>query len=134
MKPGRVVTFLILVLMLGGTLFPLIWMFYSSLLERGISLVNVSDLFQQNFTLRNYKEVFTQAPFGRFFSNSMVVALIVTLGNLLLCSMAGYAFARKNFPLKESLFFTVILVLMVPAHILIIPLYILINRLGWYGT
>jgi multiple sugar transport system permease protein len=126
--------FSILVLMLLGTLFPLIWMFYSSLFERVISLGSIGDIFQQSVTLTNYHEVFTQAPFGRFFFNSILVAVIVTLGNLFFCSMVGYAFARKRFPLKKSLFLTIILVLMVPTHILIIPLFVLINKLGWYDT
>src|SRR5574341_1753576 len=119
MKLGRIGLFLLLVIMLAGTLLPLAWMFYSSLLPQVVSLSRLSDFFGQALTLQNYKEVFRQAPFGRFFFNSVLVAAVVTLGNLLFCSMVGYALARKAFRFKKGLLLSVVLVLMVPAHILI---------------
>jgi len=134
MKFGKIGLFILLFIMLAGTLFPLVWMIYSSLLPKIASLSRFSDLFGQALTLQNYKEVFWQAPFGRFFFNSVLVATVVTLGNLLFCSMVGYALARKVFRFKKGLFLSVVLVLMVPAHILIIPLFVLINKLGWYDT
>ncbi len=134
MKPGRIGLLVLLIIILLGTLFPLVWMFYSSLFPKTVSLAGLSDFLNQKLTLNNYAEVFSQAPFGRFFFNSIFVAVCVTLGNLLFCSMAGYAFARKFFPFKRSLFLSVILVLMIPAHILIIPWFILINKIGWYDT
>ena len=134
MKFRKIALFLLLFMMLAGTLFPLAWMFYSSLLPKLASLSRLADLFGQPLTLQNYKEVFQQAPFGRFFFNSVLVAAAVTLGNLLFCSMVGYALARKVFRFKKGLLLSVVLVLMVPAHILIIPLFILINKLGWYDT
>lgn len=134
MKAGKIAIFLLLLLILAGTLFPLFWMFYSSLLAKSVTLTRLSDFFQSGVFFKNYQEVFSRAPFGRFFFNSIFVAVTVTLGNLLFCSMVGYALARKIFPFKKSLFMTVILVLMVPTHILIIPLFILINKLGWYDT
>ncbi len=133
-KLSRIVLFVFLIIILLGTLFPLIWMFYSSLFPQSISLVSFSEIFKQKFTLQNYAEVFSQIPFGKFLFNSVFVAVIVTFGNLLFCSLVGYAFARKSFRFKRSLFFSVILVLMIPVHILIIPLFILIKFLGWYDT
>ena len=134
MKVSRVGIFLLLLVILAGTLFPLLWMLYSSLLPKSVSLASLSDLFKPEITFKNYQEVFSQAPFGRFFLNSIIVAVSVTLGNLLFCSLVGYAFARKIFPFKRSLFISVLLVLMIPAHILLIPLFILINKLNWYDT
>lgn len=134
MKIEKLLVFILLLVLLAGTLFPLIWMIYSSLLGRSFSLAGVTDLFQGGLTFRNYSEVFSQAPFGRFFLNSIFVAGVVTIGNLLSCSMVGYALARKRFPFKKGLLFSVLLVLMIPAHILIIPMYLLINKLGWYDT
>src|SRR5574341_1214591 len=133
-KLSRITLFLFLIIILLGTLFPLIWMFYSSLFPHSISLASLSEVFKQNLTFKNYADVFSQIPFGKFLFNSVFVAVLVTLGNLLFCSLVGYAFARKRFPFKRSLFFTVILVLMIPVHILIIPLFILIKFLGWYDT
>ncbi|EQB63303.1 MAG: Binding-protein-dependent transport system inner membrane component [candidate division Zixibacteria bacterium RBG-1] len=133
-KIGRIALFVFLILVLLGTLFPLIWMFYSSLFSHTISLASLADIFKQKLTLKNYAEVFSQIPFGKFLFNSVFVAVVVTLGNLFFCSLVGYAFARKRFPCKKSLFVSVVLVLMIPVHILIIPLFILIKFFGWYDT
>src|SRR3990172_2785448 len=129
MKLRRFGILSLLLILLAGTLFPLLWMFYSSLLAKTTTLGNAAEVFKQGLTLKNYLEVFSRAPFERFFFNSISVAAIVTLGNLIFCSMAGYAFARKSFPLKRSIFISVILVLMVPVHVLIIPLYLLMSKL-----
>ncbi len=134
MKFSKIGLFILLIVILAGTLFPLLWMFHSSLVEKSTSVTNLTESFQQSLTLKNYQEVFRQAPFGRFFFNSIFVAVMVTLGNLIFCSMVGYALARKSFHLKRGLFLSILLVLMVPVHILIIPLFILINKLGWYDT
>lgn len=134
MSLNRIVIFILLIVILVGTLFPLLWMFYSSLLSKSTVLVSLGGVLKQPLTLKNYGEVFSQAPFGRFFFNSMFVAVVVTFGNLIFCAMVGYALARREFPFKRSLFLSILLVLMVPAHILIIPLFVLINKIGWYDT
>ncbi len=96
--------------------------------------MNFSDLLPKELTLKNYQEVWGSGPFLRFFLNSLIVAVFVTLGNLIFCTMVGYVFARRRFVFKNFLFLSVILVLMIPAHIVIVPLFILIKKLGWYDT
>jgi len=130
----RWVLFAALLFLLAGMLFPMFWMVKTSLTRGTGYVLNFSDLLPKDFTLKNYQDVWTSAPFLRFFFNSLIVATLVTLGNLIFCLMVGYAFARREFAMKNALFLSVILVLMIPAHIIIVPLFILIQKLGWYDT
>jgi multiple sugar transport system permease protein len=128
------VLFVILFFLLAGMLFPMYWMVKTSLTQGPAYVLNFSDLFPKDLTLKNYQDVWTSGPFLRFFFNSLIVAILVTLGNMIFCLMVGYVFARREFVLKNFLFLSVILVLMIPAHIVIVPLFILIKKLGWYDT
>jgi multiple sugar transport system permease protein len=66
--------------------------------------------------------------------NSFFVGIIVTIGNIIFCFTCGYAFARYRFIGKKIWFHSVIFVLMIPAHIIIIPLYLLVYKIGIYDT
>ena len=126
--------FLILLFILAGMLFPMYWMVKTSLTKETGYVLNFRDLLPEKLTLKNYRDVWSSAPFLRFFLNSLIVAILVTLGNIIFCLMVGYAFARRKFLFKNILFLSVILVLMIPAHIIIVPLFILIKKLSWYDT
>ncbi len=130
----RILLFLILFFVLIGMLFPMYWMIASSLSSKASSILKISDLLPKEFTLKNYIDVWSYGPFPRFFFNSLFVAVMVTLGNMIFCLMVGYAFARKSFRFKSVLFLSVIVVLMIPVHILIVPLFLVIKNLGWYDT
>ncbi len=112
----------ILCLVLGTMLFPFGWMVRVSLMEPG-SLSEIG-LFSGSFTLSNFTELFQQTNMGRYFLNSILVGVAVTLGNLLFCFMVAYTLARYQTLPNKILFFTVIVILMIPAHITIIPLYL----------
>ena len=133
-KPGRIILFVVLLLVLAGMLFPLYWMLKTSLSEKAGFIISLKDLAPWPLTLKNYKDLWTWGPFARYFLNSIIVALLVTLGNLIFDLMVGYAFARREFRFKNLLFLSVIFVIMVPAYILIIPLFLIIKSLGWYDT
>ncbi|KPL03715.1 MAG: ABC transporter permease [candidate division Zixibacteria bacterium SM1_73] len=130
----RILLFLILVFVLIGMLFPMYWMIASSFSSEASSILEISDLLPKGLTLRNYIDVWSYGPFPRFFFNSLFVASMITLGNIIFCLMVGYAFARKTFRFKNVLFLSVIMVLMIPVHILIVPLFLIIKNLGWYDS
>jgi multiple sugar transport system permease protein len=73
-------------------------------------------------------------PFGLFYLNTLKIAGLSVLGQLITSSLAGYAFARLDFPGKNRLFLLVLGTMMVPAIITIIPLYILVYPLNWVNT
>ena len=83
-------------------------------------------------TLRfaNYPDAFNSAPFGHFFINSAVVAVATVLFNLVLCSLAGYAFARFRFLGRGALFVVILATLMVPFQVTMIPQFIITKWLG----
>lgn len=69
-----------------------------------------------------------------YFFNSLLVGGVVTIGNILFCFMTGYALSRGRFIGKHLWFYSVVFVLMIPAHILIIPLYLIVFKLGIYDS
>jgi multiple sugar transport system permease protein len=95
-------------------------------------LTNV--FFSSEFTFNHFTEVLQASSLPRWFLNSAIYSLVSLVLVLLLSSMAGYAFAKKRFPGKSVLFWTFIAMLVVPAQVSIVPLFILIVQLGWGNT
>jgi multiple sugar transport system permease protein len=81
-------------------------------------------------TLINYDEVINLLPFGRFFLNSLFISLCVMIGQLLICSLGGFAFARLDFPGRDKIFFLYLATLMIPGHLLTIPIYLILREFG----
>ncbi len=82
----------------------------------------------------NYPRALTALPFQRFFTTSFLFAGIVVAGQVATAATAGYAFARLRFPGRDRLFGVILGVLMVPAIVILIPRFLLINALGWVDT
>jgi multiple sugar transport system permease protein len=85
-------------------------------------------------TLDNYQDLFERLDFARYFFNSALVATAVTLGNLVFCSMLGYALAKLRFPGRRLLFLLVLATLMVPGLVTFMPLFVLVANLGLVNT
>jgi multiple sugar transport system permease protein len=82
----------------------------------------------------NYSKVFDVLPFGHQFLNTVLMAGLRTIGQVLFCSMAAYAFARLRFPGRNLLFGILLSVLMVPPQLFIIPQYQIMSSLGWLNS
>ncbi|MEU0096541.1 carbohydrate ABC transporter permease [Kribbella sp. NPDC006257] len=82
----------------------------------------------------NYSKVFDVLPFGHQFLNTVLMAGLRTIGQVLFCSMAAYAFARLRFPGRNVLFGILLSVLMVPPQLFIIPQYQIMSSLGWLNS
>ncbi|MFN9149956.1 MAG: carbohydrate ABC transporter permease, partial [Bacteroidota bacterium] len=82
----------------------------------------------------NYADAWTSDNFLGYFVNSLLVASIVTFGNVVFCLWAGYAFARRRFAGKGLLFLSILGVLAVPQQVIMIPLYRLVASLGWINS
>jgi multiple sugar transport system permease protein len=119
-----VITFLPFAWALSASFKPL-----SEIISGGVSFI------PQHFTLENYQKIFVQEPlFGRWLLNSSVVAIFVTIFNLLFNSMAGYALAKIQFPGNQLLFFLVLAVLMIPGQVTLIPTFLILKSLGWLNS
>jgi multiple sugar transport system permease protein len=84
--------------------------------------------------LDNYRTVFERVQFLLFFRNSVIVTACVTIGQVITCSMGGYAFARLRFPGRRILFILFLTSLMVPSQVTLIPVFIIIKGLGMYNS
>lgn len=82
----------------------------------------------------NYVSAWNAAPFGRYFFNSFLIAITTTVGEVITTIFAAYAFAKMNFFGKSVLFNLFLGTLMIPGQMLLVPSFVLINRLGWYNT
>jgi multiple sugar transport system permease protein len=115
-------------------LVPIIWMFSLSLTPNEILRTITTSLIPIRPTLANYISVFQVGLTPRWFMNSIVVTVTTTVGTLVLCSMAGYAFARLEFGGKRVLFPFVLAGLMVPKEAMFIPLFLVFAQFEMHNT
>lgn len=125
-----------LVLIIGAVIMviPFIWMILTSLKTYAESVQVPPKIFPKVFQWHNYKEVFDLLPFFKFMLNTFIVTVIRTIGQLFLCSIAAYAFARISFPGRNVLFILVLSVLMVPSQVFLLPQYMIMVKLNWLNT
>ncbi|QLE41467.1 carbohydrate ABC transporter permease [Nostoc sp. C052] len=117
------------------TLIPFLWAFSASFKPLSEIVSGEPNFLPKNFTLDNYRQIFLQEPlFWRWLFNSVAIAISVTLLNLLLNSMAGYALARLHFVGKRFWFFLILAVLAVPAQITLIPTFLILKAIGWLNS
>jgi multiple sugar transport system permease protein len=84
--------------------------------------------------LSNLELPFEQAPFARYYVNSVVVGVSVTLLNVFTCTLAGYSFSKFDYRGRNVLFFIVLATLMIPLEVIYVPLYALVYDLGWVNS
>jgi multiple sugar transport system permease protein len=113
---------------------PFIWMVLGSFKTSGELRSVPPTWWPENPTLANYQDLFERQNFVRFFINSSVVALFVTAGNVIFCSMLGYALAKLHFPGKKILFAVVLATLMVPGVVTFMPLFVMVANMGLVNT
>ena len=113
---------------------PLLWMLSSSLKGPGEVLASPPTLFPHEVRWQNYRDVFGQVPFARYMLNSLLVAGVVTVLALLFHSMAAYSLARLRFPGRDRIFLAILMTLMVPFTVITVPLFIIVDWLGWVDS
>lgn len=133
-KLRAILIYVILFVVALGMIFPMFWMIILSLKEYPESYKNYVDLLFSAFTFKNYSETLNSDSFGLYFFNSFLVAGIVTIGNLIFCTLAAYAFSRSKLRFKNLLFGTVLAILIIPPQVVMIPLYRMMVELGWINT
>ena len=134
LTPGRALTYTVLVVGVIVWVLPFAWMLLGSVKTQREILQRPPTWWPQEFTWENFGAWFGQQNFGQFFGNSIVVALFTVLGNLVFCSMVGYALAKMDFPGKKALFVVVMVTLMVPGVVTFVPLFVMVSSLGLVDT
>ena len=126
------------VLILVSTVFfvPFILMFSIALSSDATSATNLFTIIPKEFEWSNFSAVFTATglPVGRFVLNSVIIATLSAVGQVLSSSLVGYAFARLRAPGKNVMFMVVLATMMIPAQITMIPQFLLFKELGWVNT
>ena len=126
--------YLTLVFIAVSMLYPFFAMVNLSFVSNNEIFTNIGKIFYGDLTLANYQNVFSQIPLSRYFFNSLLVATITTLGQVLFVSMAGYAFARLDFKFKNALFLLILITMLIPPQVNIIPLFFLMRELHLINT
>lgn len=135
----RVATHVVLALGALITIYPLIWLVSASL-KQSSSILSDSpwDLVPSPATTENYSSGWSGVGQGLSFQqytiNSLILAALTVAGSVVSCSLAAYAFGRLNFAMKKLWFALMLGSIMLPFEVVIIPQYIMFNRMGWVNT
>lgn len=117
-------------------IYPVLWMVISSFKPNNM-IFSDPGLIPKTVTFENYIsgwKGYAGTSFGTFFVNSLLMCAGAVIGNLISCTMAAYAFGRLKFAGKGLWFAVMMITLMLPAHVTLVPRYILFNTFGWVGS
>jgi len=125
----------ILLLLFAAVIFgsPFFWMVVSSLKPNAELFTWPPTLIPKTVTLEHYQSAFTSRGFSNYFMNSVIVSLISMAFNLVFCSLAGYAFARLDFPLKNVLFVVLLSTMMIPVQVTLVPTFLMVKSFPLMG-
>ena len=131
---GKAVIYIVLLLGCVITLAPFIWMFLTSM-KTSVEAVSVPPtILPRSWNTDAYTSLGSKLPFFQMYWNTILTSVIIVAGQLLLCSVAGYAFARIRFPGRNFLFILCLSVLMIPSSFLILPQYLIIQKMKLLNT
>jgi multiple sugar transport system permease protein len=147
---GRIAAWAAMILLLFVSLFPFFWMLRTALSSNTELVAGSQTLAPPGATTVNIQQVLglaseaeiteagtatsTEINFFTALRNSVIVCTLITLGQVVFCSMAAYAFARLKFPGRDKLFFLYLTAMMIPPIFTLIPNFVLIKNLGWLNT
>ncbi len=129
-----VISQVLLTLVLLAFMTPFIWMIATSLKPGGEVFSRPPSLIGSSLRLQNYVDAWTYVPFGRFMFNGLVVSVLGTALVCLTSLLAAYALSRMRFRGREPIFAVYLITLMVPQEVLIVPMFIFMQQLGWINS
>lgn len=133
-KPGRVVIYILCILAAAIMLIPFLWMVSASFKAKNEIFTNPIRWIPEVFRTVNYVRIFNDIPFPTYFLNTFKITLSITVLQLVTCSMAAYAFSKLKFPGRDKLFLAYLGTMMVPWHAVMIPQFIIIQKMGLYDN
>lgn len=124
------------ILVLGAfvMLLPFAWMLSSSLMSAREVIARPLTWFPSELLFENYSRLSEAIPLGRMYLNSMIVTTLTNLGILLTSSLAGYGFAKFQFPGRDALFLLVLATMMIPFFVVLLPIFYMVSQFGWINT
>jgi multiple sugar transport system permease protein len=148
-KPGDVVFWALVALLMVATLFPFYWSLRTAFSTNSALPANSTGLLPADFTLSGFERALglssteeaiaaggsgAEISFITALRNSFILSTMVTVGQVLCCAMAAYAFARLRFPFRNQLFFLVLTALMIPPIFTLLPNFLWVQERGWLNT
>ncbi len=128
--PQAVIVYVLLAALVILMLGPYLYIFSSSFKETYTLISIPPQLIPEEFVWDNYSYILTELPFSLWFFNTILVALLVTVGTVLIDALAAYAFAKKQFWGRDFLFGLMLATIMIPGALLLIPAFLITNWLG----
>ena len=117
-----------------AVMLPFIWMIVTSLKSPTEVFAYPPTWIPKEFQWSNYLEMWNKAPFGRYFMNSAIVAICVTIGQLTSCVLAAFAFARMDFKGKNTMFMIFLSTTMISSQVTLVPTYLVMRTLDWIDS
>jgi multiple sugar transport system permease protein len=130
----RIVQYLLLSVVSAFVLMPFIWMVLTSLKDYQNIFLYPPQWWPSPIAWSNYVDLFAKRPFHLYLYNSIYIAVLVTIGTCFFAALAGYAFAKLNFWMKNIIFLTLLSSMMIPTEATTIPLFIWMSKLGLVNT
>lgn len=131
---GQVLSLAVLLFLVFIILYPFIWMLVTSFKAEADIVAYPPKLFSGTFSLDSYREIWERIPFLTYYKNTIIFAVSVSVISLALDTMAGYAFARMDFPGKNVLFLLVMGTMMIPFQVIMLPLFVEVFKMGLINT
>lgn len=134
-KPSKIVLYVILLIVAIITIYPFLWMVSASFKPLKEIVNGNMSLISENMSFENYRYILGRSSlFPRWFLNSLIVALVGTTINVLINTMAGYSLSRLSFPGRDYIYHGLLAMMMIPAQVLLIPNYLILQQLGMLDT
>jgi ABC-type glycerol-3-phosphate transport system permease component len=131
---GKGLLHLIVIILCVATIFPFFWMLSTSFKQADEVFTKNIQWLPESPTWRNFPDAFDYFPVARWFWNSLGIAVLTTLGKLVISVPAAFAFARLQFKFDKFLFASVLATMIVPGVVTTVPAYVMVADLGWRGT
>lgn len=113
---------------------PFVWMLLTSVKSIGEATHVPPIIFPKEYKWNNFSDIFQTLPFFKFYWNTVSTTLAKTIGQLITCSLAAYAFARISFPGRNFIFVLLLSILMIPSQAYLIPQYLIMVKMQWINT
>lgn len=133
-KKNHILIHIVLISGIAITVFPFLWMILTSFKTVGETMQIPPTFFPAEFRWDAYKDVIDTLAFGTVYKNTIITTIVITVVQVIFCTMAGYAFGRLEFPGKNAIFTGLLAILMVPGQIFLVPQYLIIQNLGLLNT
>jgi len=133
-KPTIIIIFILCLIVAFIMIIPFCWMLSASFKAKTEIFTKPIQWIPRVFRSVNYDTVFNKIPFPVYFFNTAKITVCVTALQLITCSMAAFAFAKLNFPGRDKIFLAYLGTMMVPWHAIMIPQFMVIQKLGLYDN